>query len=365
MMIPWAKPDYYGYEKKYLNQALKSTWLSDGKFVKDLESKICQFVNSRFAISVTSATSALHLAYLALELKRGDEIIIPGYGYLAAANIALQMGLKPVFVDIDLETFCVTSKNIEKKITNKTKLIVVFSTYGNVCDLDPIIKIAKDKKISVLEDAAESFGSLYKNKRSGTLTDIGIYSFQATKTITTGEGGMVVTNGNKNFVDRLKSYRNHGIKDKRYYHYFPGHNFRLTNIQAAIGCAQLKKINEIIFERKRIYNFYRSLFENIAGLKLQIFSPKVKPVMWTFAIVLDSKAFINRDRIINIMKTKGIETRNGFYSPNRLLLYKGCDTSNLEHSNKLSKNIICLPFFTSLKKKEMEYIAKTLINLKR
>ena len=142
MMIPWAKPDYYGYEKKYLNQALKSTWLSDGKFVKDLESKICQFVNSRFAISVTSATSALHLAYLALELKRGDEIIIPGYGYLAAANIALQMGLKPVFVDIDLETFCVTSKNIEKKITNKTKLIVVFSTYGNVCDLDPIIKIA-------------------------------------------------------------------------------------------------------------------------------------------------------------------------------------------------------------------------------
>ena len=364
-MIPWAKPNYYGYEKKYINQALKSTWLSEGKFVKELEDKVCKFVNSKFAISVTSCTSALHLAYLALELKRGDEVIIPGYGYLAAANIALQMGLKPIFADVDLETFCITSKNIEKKITSKTKLIIVFNTYGNVCDLDSIMKISKIKKIPVLEDAAESFGSLYKTKQSGTLADIGTYSFQATKTITTGEGGMVVTNKDKHFITKLKLYRNHGVKDKRYYHYLPGHNFRLTNIQAAVGCAQLKKIATIISERKRIYNFYNNFFKNIDGLKLQIFSPKVKPVMWTFAIVLDSKAFINRDKIIKIMKTKGIETRNGFYSPNHLSLYRGCDTSHLKYSKKLSKNIICLPFFTSLKEREMEYIANTLLNLKR
>ena len=364
-MIPWAKPNYYGYEKKYVNQALQSTWLSDGKFVKDFENKVCKFVNSKFAISVTSCTSALHLAYLALELKNGDEVIIPGYGYLAAANISLQMGLKPIFVDVDLETFCVTSKDIEKKITPKTKLIVVSNVYGNVCDLDSIIKIAKIKKIPVLEDAAESFGSLYKSKQSGTLADIGTYSFQATKTITTGEGGMVVTNKGKGFIEKLKAFRNHGIKDKRYYHYLPGHNFRLTNIQAAIGCAQLKKISNIIFERKRIYHFYTNLFNNIEGLKLQIFSSKVKAVMWTFAVVLDPKIFANRDKIIEYMKTKGIETRNGFYSPNRLSLYKGCDTSNLNHSEKLSKNIICLPFFTSLKEKEMEYIAKTLLDQKR
>ena len=156
------------------------------------------------------------------------------------------------------------------------------------------------------------------------------------------------------------------LKDKKYYHYFPGHNFRLTNIQAAIGCAQLEKISKIIFERKRIYHFYSNLFKNIEGLKLQIFSSKVKAVMWTFAIVLDPKAFANRDKIIKYMKTKGIETRNGFYSPNRLSLYKGCVTSNnLKHSEKLSKNIICLPFFTSLKEREMKYIAKTLLDLKR
>ena len=364
-IIPWAKPDYYGYEKKYINQALKSTWLSEGKFVKKLENKVCKFVNSKFAISVTSCTAALHLAYLALELKRGDEVIIPGYGYLAAANIALQMGLKPIFAEVDLETFCITSKNIEKKITLKTKLIVVSNTYGNVCDFDSIIKIGKTNKIPILEDSAESFGSLYKKKQSGTLGEIGTYSFQATKTITTGEGGMIVTRMDKHFIKKLKLYRNHGVKDKRYYHYVPGGNFRLTNIQAAIGCAQLKKIATIISKRKKIYHYYSDLFKNIDGLKLQIFSPKVKPVIWTFAIVLDPEAFVNRDKIIKYMKTKSIETRSGFYSPNRLPLYKGCDTFNLKYSEKLSKNIICLPFFASLKEKEMEYIAKTLLNLKR
>ena len=364
-MIPWAKPDYYGYEKKFIHRALESTWLSDGAYVKDLEKRVCNFVNSKFAISVTSCTSALHLAYLALGLKREDEIIIPGYGYLAAANIAIQMGLKPVFVDVDLKTFCVTLQNIEKKITKNTKLIVLFNTYGNVCDLDSIIKIAKAKKIPTLEDAAESFGSTYKKKQSGTIADIGTYSFQATKTITTGEGGMVVTNKNKKFIEKLKAYRNHGVGNKKYYHYLPGHNFRLTNIQASIGCAQIIKIAKIISQRKRVYRFYNQFFENIDGLKMQEICPTVKPVMWTFALVLNPKAFVNRDKVIANMRSKGIETRNGFYSPNLLSLYRKYNTSNLKFSERLSRNIICLPFFASLKESEMEYIAQTLISLKR
>jgi perosamine synthetase len=364
-MIPWAQPDYHGGEKKLLVEALNSTWLSDGKFVKDLENKVAKLVNSKFAISVSSCTAAIHLAYLALGLKRGDEIIIPGFGYLAAANIALLMDLKPVFVDVDLETFCVTSKTIEKKITKKTKLIVVFNTYGNVCDLDPIIKLAKKKNIPILEDAAESFGSKYKNKQSGTLTEIGTYSFQATKTITTGEGGMVVANMKKNFTDRLKFFRSHGVKSKRYYHYLPGHNFRLTNVQASIGCAQLNKINKIIIDRKRIYQSYQKEFKNVSGLKLQKLTTGVKPVMWTLGILLDPKKFKNRDKIIKLMKKKNIETRNGFYSPNRMPLYKNCNTSNLKNAEMLSRNVICLPYFTSLKQKDIKYISKTLLELKR
>ena len=135
----------------------------------------------------------MHLVYLAMGLKRGDEIIVPGFGYMAAANIALQMGIKPVFADVDPETFCVTAENIMKKINSKTKLIVVIHTYGNMCDLNSIIKIAKKKNIPVLEDSAESFGSKYEGRQSGGIADIGTFSFQATKTITTGEGGMIVT----------------------------------------------------------------------------------------------------------------------------------------------------------------------------
>ena len=364
-MIPVAKPSYYGYEKKFVLDALKSTWLSGGAFVNEFENKISRYVNSKFAISTTSATTALHLVYLSMGLKKGDEIIVPGYGYLAAANIALQMGLNPIFADVDQDTFCVTAENIKKKITLKTKLIIVIHTYGNVCDLDPIIKLAKSKKIPVLEDAAESLGSKYKNKQSGGIANIGIFSFQATKLITTGEGGMIVIKKNKKFSERLKTFRNHGVKYTRYYHHLPGYNSRLTNIQAALGCAQFKKINKIITERTRVYNYYVSLFRNIKGVKLQSFLSNVSQVIWIFALILDPKVFIDRDLIIKKMKKKGIETRNGFYSPCRLPLYKNCKTSHLKNSNKLSKNIICLPFFTTLKEDEMNFIYRSLLSFKK
>ena len=364
-MIPWARPNYHGYEKKYVNQVLKSTWLGDGIFIKNFEKIFSKYINSKSAISVSNGTIAIHLVYLAMGLKKGDEVIVPGFGYLAAANVALQMGIKPVFADVDLETFCVTAKNIEKKITNKTKLIVVIHTYGNVCELDPIIKIAKSKKITVLEDSAESLGSKYKGKQSGGVADIGTYSFHATKTITTGEGGMIVTNKNKEFTERLRAFRDHGVKVTRYFHHLPGHNFRLTNIQAAIGYAQMENFSKIDTERRRVYRYYSKLFKNVDGIRPQIFSSQIDPVVWTFAIVLDPEVFIHRDKIIKKMKDQGIETRNGFYSPCRLPIYKKYKTSHLKNSNKLSKNIICLPFFTSLKEKEMDYIVKTLLRFKR
>jgi perosamine synthetase len=364
-MIPWARPNYHGYEKKYVNQVLKSTWLGDGIFIKNFEKIFSKYINSKSAISVSNGTIAIHLVYLAMGLKKGDEVIVPGFGYLAAANVALQMGIKPVFADVDLETFCVTAKNIEKKITNKTKLIVVIHTYGNVCELDPIIKIAKSKKITVLEDSAESLGSKYKGKQSGGVADIGTYSFHATKTITTGEGGMIVTNKNKEFTERLRAFRDHGVKVTRYFHHLPGHNFRLTNIQAAIGYAQMENFSKIDTERRRDYRYYIKLFKNIDGIRPQIFSSQIDPVVWTFAIVLDPEVFIHRDKIIKKMKDQGIETRNGFYSPCRLPIYKKYKTSHLKNSNKLSKNIICLPFFTNLKEKEMDYIVKTLLRFKR
>lgn len=364
-MIPWKKINYYGYEKRNVNKVMKSTWLSEGIFVSELEKKICKFTKSKFAVSTSNGTSAIHLVYLALGLKKGDEIIVPGYGYLAAANIAVQMGLKPVFADVDINTFCITVEKIKDKITSKTKLIVVINTYGNMCDLKPIMHLVRNKGITVLEDSAESFGSKYNGKQSGTIADIGTFSFQSTKTITCGEGGMVVTNKDKNFKEKLMAFRNHGVKLTKYYHNLPGHNFRLPNLQAAIACAQLKKFSKITKERKRVYRNYKKLLDSSIGVLSQIFLPNVSPVIWTFAIILDPKIFIKRDKIIEIMKKKGVETRSGFYSPCRLPMYKSFKTSHLKNSNFLSKNIICLPFSTDLKNKQLEYIVKTLLKLKK
>ena len=364
-IIPWSQAHFVSNEKFHLNKAFDSTWVSGGEYVQKFEKEFCKYIKSDFAISVNNGTSAIHLAYLALKLKAGDEIIIPSFGYLAAANLALLMNLKPVFADVDLDTFCVDFSSIKKKITKKTKLIVVINTYGNVCDLKPILRLAKLKKINVLEDSAESLGSKYYNKNSGILADIGTFSFQATKTITTGEGGMVITKKSKEFKDLLNLYRNHGIKNKRYMHLVPGHNFRLTNLQAAIGYTQLKNFNKILKNRKKSYNLYKKLLQNIKGIKLQQFKSNVRPLVWTMAMVLDKNIFGSRDSIIRKMLKKKIETRNGFYSTNRLKIFKKFHSKDLKNSDYLSRNVICLPLFNGIKNSQIKYIAKCLINLRK
>ncbi len=364
-MIPWARPDFYGLEEKYVKQALKSTWISDGQYIKDFEKKFSRYLNSKQSVAVSNGTCAIHLVFLSMGLKKGDEIIVPGFGYMAAANIALQMNIKPVFADVDPDTYCVTAESIKKQITKKTKLVVVTHTYGNVCNLTPIVKLLKRKKIILLEDTAESFGSTYKKKQSGTFGDIATFSFQATKTITTGEGGMIITKMGNNFINKIRSLRSHGVIKKRYYHVYPGHNFRLTNIQAAIGCAQLKKFAKIKRERKRIYNYYKKLFKDIKGIKIQKFESSISPVVWTFALSINEKIFPKRDKIINLLKKKKIETRNGFYSPCRLPIYNKYKTSHLKNSNKLSRKVICLPFYASLKDIEIKHIFKEFIKLKK
>ena len=364
-LIPWSQAYFVSNEKYHLNNAFNSTWISGGLYVKKFEKEFCKYIKSNFAITVNNGTSAIHLVYLALNLKKGDEIIIPSFGYLAAANLALQMGLKPVFADVDQNTFCIDVNSIKKKITKKTKLIVAINTYGNVCELKPIIKLAKSKKINVLEDSAESLGSKYYNKNSGTIADIGTFSFQATKTVTTGEGGIVVTKKKNKFKNLLNLYRNHGIKTKRYMHLVPGHNFRLTNLQAAIGYTQLKNFNKIYRSRVKSYNLYKKLLLNEKGIKLQKFNDNVKPLVWTMAIVLDKKFYGSRDIVIKKMLKKKIETRNGFYSTNRLGIFKKFHSNDLKNSDYLSKQVICLPLFNGINNFQIKYIVKSLLSLRK
>ena len=361
--IPWAQPDFWGLEEKYLVEALHSTWISGGAFVDRLESEVATLSGSPFAVSASNGTTAIHLAYLGLGLGPGDEVIVPGFCYLAAANIALQMGMKPIFAEVDPDTFCITAESIESVITPQTRLIVAVHTYGNVCDMDEIMSLAQRKGITVLEDAAESFASMYKGRQSGAIAQIGVYSFQATKTVTTGEGGMVVTR-DEALARRMMLYRSHGVLGRRYWHELPGHNFRLTNLQAALGCAQLARLDSIIKERRRVHRTYTAALKDVAGMRLQVFHSDVDPVLWALALELDPAAFPQgRDQVIEQLAVEGIETRNGFYAASQLPIYPDC--APLPFCERLANNVISLPTFPSLDDRQIDYVTSKLIALRK
>ena len=273
------------------------------------------------------------------------------------------MNLVPVFAEVDPETWCLSEKYVEKKITSKTKAIVPIHTYGNVCNMDAIIKLAKQHQLTVIEDCAESLFSKYKGKYSGTFGKISTFSFHATKTITTGEGGMVLTD-DKQMNKKMCLYRSHGMaRSKMYYwHELPGHNFRLTNFQAAMGVAQLEKKELIIAERKRVFKAYQNILKDVEEISLQKLNKNVEPVVWTLAAKLEKNAFPQgRDKVIDQLREKNIETRPGFYVASQMSIY---DCPPLPICEDISKNLICLPFFTALSNEDITYICNELIKLK-
>ena len=361
--IPWAQPDFWGLEEQYLVEALRSTWISGGAFVERFEREIAEFCGLPVALSASNGTTAIHLVYLAMGLRPGDEVVVPGFCYLAAANIALQMGLRPVFAEVDAETWCVTAAAIERVMTARTRLIVAVHTYGNVCEMDEILALARRRDVPVLEDAAESFASKHRDRQSGAIAGLGTYSFQATKTITTGEGGMVVTD-DAALAKRMGLYRSHGVAVRRYWHELPGHNFRLTNLQAALGCAQLARLGSIVRERQRVHRTYAAALNGIEGVRQQAFRTEVEPVLWALALELDPAAYPQgRDAVIDQLAATGIETRNGFHAASELPLYAG--SGPLAICERLARNVISLPTFPSLSEDQIHHVCSRLKALRK
>lgn len=361
--IPWARPDYWGLEEQYLVEALHSTWISGGAFVDRFERGVAEFSGAPFAVSTSNGTTAIHLAYLGLDLQPRAEVVVPGFCYLAAANIALQMRAKPVFAEVDPDTYCVTAAAIESVMTRRTRLIVAVHTYGNVCEMDEILSLARTRGVPVLEDAAESFGSMHTGRQSGSIAPIGTYSFHATKTITTGEGGMIVTS-DEGLARKMSLFRSHGVSQRRYLHEVPGHNFRLTNLQAALGCAQLERLDSIVRERKRVHRAYATMLKDVAGLRLQTFRSAIEPVLWALALELDPRAFPQgRDKVIEQLAAEGIETRNGFHAASQHSIYPDC--ASLPICERLSDYVISLPTFPTLTDEQIAYICSKLAALRR
>jgi len=363
--IPWAKPVFFDKEKKYVLDALASTWISGGPYVERFEKDFKTAIQSPFCVTTSNGTTALFLAMIALGIGQGDEIIMPGFSFVAPANMAITLGARPIFVDVDPKTWCLDPAQLEAAVTRRTKAVCAVHMYGNVCDMKAITQICRKHRLLLIEDTAESMFSRYDGRYAGTFSDAGIFSFQATKTLTMGEGGCIALK-DKRLFEKMTVIRNHGMNRKRFYwHTQIGHNFRLTNLQAAVGCAQLERADRILNDRKRVYKTYQKFLSAIPGIALQEFESQVQPIVWAVALKIDPRVFPSRDRLMARMLKKGIETRPGFYPFATMPVYRKYTDKRLTVSLETGARVLSLPSFPQLKEEEIAQVCSTLASLKK
>jgi len=360
-IVPLTIPDLSGNEETYAVDAIRSSWISStGEYVNRFESEFGKLTESKEVISTCNGTVALHLAMLALDLKPGDEVIIPSLTFIATANAVRYVGAEPIFVDISAETWCLNPDLIHAAITSRTRGIIAVDLYGHPADFDAINAIAMDNGLWVVEDAAEAHLALYKGRKSGSLADVSVFSFYGNKIITCGEGGALTTN-NVKFASRAKLLRGQGMDpERRYYFSTIGYNYRLNNVSCAILCAQIERIDLMIQERKKAFEIYHSQLCNVKGILFQPIAMWANPAPWLFSITINEVKFgCNRDVLIAFLDEKGIETRPFFIPIHTLPPYqdsaknRGC---SLPVTELISKSGINLPTSSKMNQTEIIYI---------
>lgn len=362
-MIPWAKPRITNQDKQLVTEALDSTWVSGGPFVDRFERAFADLHGVGDAITTSNGTTALMLAMLALNLRPGDEVIVPAFGFMAPANMVIALGATPVFVEVLADTWCIDPKAAHRAVTAQTRAVVATHTYGNVCDLATLRALCDSKRIALIEDCAEAAFSEYRHKYVGTIGDFGCFSFQATKTITTGEGGIVLARDTSKF-DMLRLIRSHGMSQRRYWHLLIGHNFRLTNMQAALGCSQLGRLNEICCRRLAMQQKYAARLVGIDGLALQTVTDGALPIPWAVAVQLEPRAFGERDGVLRRMLDVGVETRPGFYAASQMPLYCRFIDKSLDVSEDVASKVLVLPSFPELTDDEIDRVCENLLEMR-
>ena len=318
--IPVAEPEIDNEELQNVIEAVKSGWVSSkGPFIEEFERNFSSYVNVKYGVTTSNGTTALHLALVALGLGKGDKVLVPSLAFAAVANAIAYTGAEPIFVDSHPEYWCINPSEIEEKIDSKTKAIMVVHLYGHPCDMDEIMRMAEDHGLHVIEDCAEAHGAEYKGRTVGSFGVVSCFSFYGNKIITTGEGGMCLTN-DEELASKMRMLRDHGMKpDKRYWHDIIGFNYRMTNLQAALGVAQLKKMDFLIAKKRQIGIAYKKLLQNLPTVKPAPEMPWAKSVYWLYSVLVD-KAL--RDKIIQYLEERGIEIRPFFYPIHILPPYK-------------------------------------------
>ena len=359
--VPVNEPYLFGNEKKYLLKCLNDGFISSsGQFVKEFEKKFAKRVNRKFAITVSNGTAALQLAFESLNIKKKEEVILPSFTIISCILPVIRSGAIPVLIDSDPVTWNMDVNKIEKKITSKTRAIIAPHIYGLPIDMDPLLKIAQKYKLKVIEDAAEVLGLKYKNKECGSFGDVSTFSFYANKHITTGEGGMVVTNS-KQIAEKCKSLRNICFNNKRrFLHYDLGWNYRFTNLQSAVGLAQLQKLNRFIVKKRNIGKIYNKELSKIKIFQTPLNKKEyAKNIYWVYGLVLKKNSPISLNILMKKLKQEGIETRNFFWPLHQQPVLKKMGffkNTKLPVAEYLSKNGLYLPSGLALTSLQQKFV---------
>ena len=364
---PWISNE----DKKIVNKTLNQSMLTLGPQLEKFESDFCKYSNAKYAIAVSNCTAALHLSLMALGIKKDDEVIIPDLTFVADANAILACNAKPIIADINKENFFLSISNIKKNITKKTKAIIPVHIYGQVCNIDEIMDVAKDNNLKVIEDCAHAVGTFHKSKHVGNLGNTGCFSFYPTKNITTAEGGMVITNSEK-IAEKVRHLRNHGMTKSlksRYSSEYPwifdikqpGYNYRLDEIRAALGITQLKRIKKINELRKKASSYYNKNLQNIPGIILPDMVNDKTHSYHLYTIRVTKPYKLSRNQLFKKLKDNGIRTTVYWMPIHKYTAYqKFAKKSNVINTTKIYDEILALPLFPNISKTHQDNVIKVI-----
>jgi perosamine synthetase len=363
--IPVSGPSITQKEIDYVTDAVTNAWYGNANIYHEkFERSFANYLGVKYAIALPSCTSAIHLSLLALGITTGDEVIVPDVTWIASAAPINYVGATPVFADIDPQTWCLSAESLERYITPKTKAILPVNLYGCMPDMNAILAIAKKYNLAVIEDAAESIGSEYHGRKAGSFGDTGVFSFHGSKTLTTGEGGMLVTD-REDIYQRVLFLRDHGRKpgDTLFYNTEIGYKYKMSSMQAALGLAQLERIEELIDRKRQIFGWYQSELDLVGGLTLNYEPANTKNTYWMVTLIIDPKLSIEKAQLMNKLSHYNIDTRPFFYPLSSLPAYQNLPSARLArdrncHSYQISKYGINLPSGMNITREKTSYICE-------
>jgi len=370
MKVPFFVPWITNKDKQNVLKSLNQRWLTNGIFLQKFESNFQKYISSTYSIGVGSGAQALHLAVRGLGIGPGDEVIVPSFTFVATANAVASCGAKPIFADVDLDTFNISIDSIEKLITKKTKAIIPVHYAGQSCDMDKINSISKKNNLKIIEDCAHALGSTFKNNKCGNLGAVGCFSFYPTKIITTGEGGMVTCN-NLELFKKIKILKSQAMsissneREKlatwKYDVTDLGYNYRLDEIRSSLGFSQLFRVDQINKMRIKLASIYTNSLSKIKGIETPIIKDNRNHIFHLYSIKITDEYPLTRDELYQKLTQKGIGT-SVQYTPVHLMSYykKKNKNRSLKNSEKLMNQVLCLPIFPKMKLKEIQYVIKNI-----